>query len=126
MEDAWAFVSTATKMDLKTGLSMMSVYSDKGKRLFEMITDRIAFKKEQIDVSQRTYTIIHKEHYLMELLRTDLSLKSIVKEYKKSLSTLYMINWNLQSLITTIQPYVPGLYNFARRIYRKYFVSSPR
>jgi coenzyme F420-reducing hydrogenase beta subunit len=126
MEDAWAFVSTATKMDLKTGLSMISVYSDKGKRLFEMITDTIAFKKEQIDVSQRTYTVIHKKHYLMELLRTDLSLKRIVKEYKNSLSTLYMINWNLQSLITTIQPHVPGLYNFARRIYRKYFVSSPR
>lgn len=126
MEDAWAFVGSATETDLKNGLSMISIYTDKGKQLFEMIKNRIVFKEEQIDVTQRTYTIIEKKYDLMELLRSELRLENIISNYWKSLPFTQKISWHLQSLITIVQPRVPGLYNAARNLYRKYIVTPPR
>jgi len=86
LRDAWGFDPKKINEDFKKGLSQVLVYTDKGEELFSKAKNKI-FCREVEFLAVKDFGYPRKRNYqLLELLRTNSGLVSIVNIYKRSLS----------------------------------------
>ncbi|MCI9138218.1 MAG: hypothetical protein HFI78_00505 [Lachnospiraceae bacterium] len=115
LEDAWSYMDYGEKNDFKMGLSQISTFNQKGERIVKALGNRIQAesvenRKVEHEISSHSY-----KKKLMELLRDDdKDLKSIVKEYEKTLTFAEKLYYRLCFLAD----YNPYVYSKLHKIYK--------
>lgn len=111
LEDAWAYIPNKINEDYMKGLSQITIYTKKGEELFNKAKDKIVYKEVKPPIV-RYKRPKNRDYYLLELLRTDLDLETIVKLYKKSLtlSQLFKFKINYFMLSSLLLPLLTRIF----------------
>lgn len=102
LEDAWHFVSQCNEEERENGISQITIYSEKGARLFAAAADKVVYRKVHLDVHSRKWFVVEKKPDLLNLLRNDeLDLQTVMKKFNSTRSIKERIIWDLKYAVTT-------------------------
>jgi len=93
LEDAWFFPPSPQDPTFKQGLSQVSIYSEKGRVLFDHAKKELTTTQVQLNLKQRPLNLAKNNGFLLALLRQDLGLMTIMSQFKKQAGPIKQFRW---------------------------------